>query len=58
MDDIEIKILGHCEECGSRILAADEFPYSAECYYSEETGVFFDSIECILSYYGIQKIEV
>lgn len=56
MDDIEVKSFGYCEECGSEIIFADEFPYDVECYYCEKEGVFFDSVECILSYYGIEQI--
>ena len=57
MDDNNVKSFGECAECGSEIIFSDEFPYDAECYYCEETSLFFDSIECILAHYGIRKIE-
>ena len=57
MDDVVVKSFGYCEECGSEIIFADEFPYDVECYYCEETGLFFDSIECICQYYDIVKVE-
>jgi hypothetical protein len=52
MEDNEIRKFGHCEECDSEVTDdADE-------YYITDDGKILCSIECLLEYYGITKIEV
>lgn len=48
----EIRIFGYCECCGEKV--TDE----CEEYYVSEDGKVFCDIECIIEYYGIEKIEV
>ncbi len=52
MEDNEIRKFGHCEECGN------EVTNDTDEYYVNEDGRVFCSIECILEYYGITKIEI
>ena len=52
MDDNEIRKFGHCEECDS------EVTNDVDEYYITEDGKVFCSIECLLEYYSITKIEV
>lgn len=52
MDEHDVRILGYCEECGSKITDDIE-----ECYCDED-GQYFCSIECLMDYYGIHKLEV
>ena len=52
MEDNEIRKFGHCEECDSEVTD------NAGEYYVTEDGKVFCSIECLLEYYGITKIEV
>ena len=43
-------IVGYCEECGSAITTNDEA-------YIDHDGLYFDSVECVLQYHDITKVE-
>lgn len=47
--DEDIKILGKCTECGNVITDETEV-------YVNEDGEYFDSIECVMEYYKITKL--
>ena len=48
----EIRVFGHCAECGSVI--TDDLK---ECYCNDD-GEYFCDIDCLLAYYNISKIDV
>lgn len=50
MDD-EIRVLGYCEECGAQI--TDE----CDSIYVDTEGRYFDSVDCVMEFYDITKIE-
>ena len=50
MDENEVRVLGYCAECNSKI--TDEHDV-----YVDEDGNYFDDIECVLSFYNIHKLE-
>lgn len=52
----EIRTFGYCEECGNEITSEIENNDEEEIYVDNE-GRYFCSIECVLEYYGIEKIE-
>ena len=52
MDENEVRKFGECECCGNEITDKQEE------YYVAEDGRAFCCIECVLSSFGIEKIEV
>lgn len=48
----EIRIFGYCECCGEKV--TDEH----EEYYINENGEVFCSVECMMEYYNVTKVEV
>lgn len=50
-DDIEVRVLGYCEECGNEI--TDEMNDT----YVDGEGRYFCCSECLLESYGVRKIE-
>jgi hypothetical protein len=48
----EARVIAYCAECGSEITEEDE-----EAYVDED-GNYFDSVECVLEYHKIKKIEL
>lgn len=46
----DVMIIGYCEECGSVITTDDKA-------YIDHEGLYFDSIECVLSYHDICEVE-
>lgn len=52
MDDNEIRKFGRCEECDNEVTD------SCDEYYVSEDGKAFCSVECVLEYYGVIKVEV
>ena len=46
----DVKVVGYCEECGNTITNEDEA-------YIDNDGLYFDSIECVLEYHNICKVE-
>ena len=52
MYDEDIRIFGHCENCGAAV--TDE--YEDHCMNNE--GQVFCDIECVCEYYEIIKVEV
>ena len=43
-------IRGYCEECGSAITNEDKA-------YIDRDGRYFDSLDCLMSYYDICEVE-
>lgn len=56
MDNNEVRTIGYCEECSSEIISEIESDYEEDIYVDNE-GRYFCSIECVLEYYGISKVE-
>ena len=52
----EIRTFGYCESCENKITSKIESDHDEE-YYIDSEGRYFCSIECVLEYYGIEKIE-
>ena len=52
----ETRTFGYCELCENEITSEVESDYEEACYVDSE-GRYFCSIECVLEYYGIEKIE-
>ncbi len=50
MDRDDVIIRAYCEECGSAITNEDES-------YVDSEGRYFDSLDCLLEYYDIVKVE-
>ncbi len=50
--DEEVRVIGVCAECGSKITN------DIEEYCCDEDGNFFDSTECAMVYHGIHLLEV
>ena len=50
MDYNYVKVYGQCAECGCTITDEDE------CAYVDSEGRYFDSIECLLEFYDIEKV--
>lgn len=46
----DVRVVGYCEDCGVAITNDDEA-------YIDDDGLYFDSIECVLSYHNIRKVE-
>lgn len=46
----DVMIIAYCEECGSAITTEDEA-------YIDHEGLYFDCIECLMSYHDIVKVE-
>lgn len=51
--DEEVRCFGYCVDCGSKVTDKN-----AEEYYCTDDGLVFCDIDCVLSYYEINKIEV
>lgn len=51
MDD-EIRTLGYCTECGSKI--TDEM----DEYFYDDEGNFFCNCDCAMEYSGIHRLEI
>ena len=51
MDD-EIRTLGYCAECGSKI--TDEM----DEYFYDDEGNFFCNCDCAMEYSGIHRLEI
>ena len=51
--DEEIRCFGYCVDCGSKVTDKN-----AEEYYCTDDGLVFCDIDCVLSHYSINKIEV
>ena len=47
----EVRVLGYCEECGRRITDNDDV-------YIDKEGHYFDSVDCIMEYYEIEKLDI
>ena len=45
----EIRVIGYCEVCGSKIVDDNEV------VYVDEEGHYFDSIECVMDYFCVTK---
>lgn len=52
MDREDVRILGYCEECGVEI--TDEL----DEIFVDSDGNYFDSIDCLLEYLGVTRLEV
>lgn len=50
--DENVRTFGYCADCASKITDKDE------AYYCTEDGLIFCDVNCVLSYYQIEKIEV
>ena len=46
----DVRVVAYCEECGNVITTEDEA-------YIDNDGMYFDSIECVLQYHNIVKVE-
>lgn len=51
MDENEVRTLGYCAECNSEVTDESEA-------YIDNDGNYFCDIECVLSFYNINKIEI
>ena len=51
MNDIEVRIIGYCAECGEDI--TDDI----EDIYTDEDGNYFDTVECAMIHHGLHKLE-
>ena len=46
------RVFGYCEICGEKITDENDE------YYVNEQGEVFCSLECMMEYYGVTKVEV
>ena len=50
-ENSKARVLGYCEECGAKI--TDD----TDDIYVDESGHYFDDLDCVLTHYGIYKLE-
>lgn len=48
----EKRIIGYCEVCG------EEITDDTEAAYVDGEGHYFDTIECVLEYFDVSKVEL
>lgn len=46
----EIRVFGYCPVCNSEVTSEDDV-------YVNEKGEYFDSIDCLIEYYNITRVE-
>jgi hypothetical protein len=52
MNENEVRILGYCPICGEAVTDEDE-----DIYVNKE-GHYFNSLDCMMEFYEVERVEV
>ena len=52
MHDEEVRVIGYCAQCG------EDITDDTEDVFVDSEGNYFDSVDCLITYFDVTRLEV